>query len=68
MIVELAEISGSETFIHVYKDGFSLVLQLEGVVDLHINSQISVYLPPNKLFVFDKNGKTVKFPSAEVEV
>ena len=60
MIVELAEISGSETFIHVYKDGFSLVLQLEGVVDLHINSQISVYLPPNKLFVFDKNGKTVK--------
>ena len=68
MIVELAEISGSETFIHVYKDGFSLVVQLEGVVDLHINSQISVYLPPNKLFVFDKNGKTVKFPSAEVEV
>ena len=61
MIVELAEISGSETFIHVYKDGFSLVLQLEGVVDLHINSQISVYLPPNKLFVFDKNGKTSTF-------
>ena len=62
MLVELAEISGSETFMHVKNDRFRLVLQLSGVHEYHTDTPIKVYLPTHKLFVFDLNGAMIQAP------
>jgi glycerol transport system ATP-binding protein len=63
MKVELAEISGSETFMHVYNEHFELIVQLSGVHEYHTEVPVKVYLPIHKLFVFDLNGKTLKVPT-----
>jgi len=60
--VELAEISGSETFMHVKNDHFNLVLQLSGVHEYPTDSTIKVYLPTHKLFVFSLEGEMLQAP------
>jgi glycerol transport system ATP-binding protein len=62
MMVELAEISGSETFMHVKNDRFRLVLQLSGVHEYHSDTPIKIYLPTHKLFVFDLDGTLIQAP------
>ena len=62
-IVELAEISGSETFLHVRNDHFSLVLHLQGVHDYAVDSPIRIYIPTHKLFVFDAAGQLAQAPA-----
>lgn len=61
--VELAEISGSETFLHVRNDHFGLVLHLQGVHDYPVDSPIRVYIPTHKLFVFDAQGRLAQAPA-----
>ncbi|WP_166265720.1 ABC transporter ATP-binding protein [Marinobacter caseinilyticus] len=63
MTVELGEISGSETFMHVTNNHFELVLQLMGVHEYHTDTPIKVYLPISKLFVFGHDGSLVHAPS-----
>ncbi|WP_111496585.1 MULTISPECIES: ABC transporter ATP-binding protein [Marinobacter] len=65
MTVELAEISGSETFMHVKNDHFELVLQLMGVHEYHTETPIKIYLPIGKLFVFNQAGELVHAPAHE---
>lgn len=62
--VEVAEISGSETFLHVKNDHFSLVLQLSGVHEYHTDTPIKVYLPTHKLFMFGLDGKMLQAPGS----
>ncbi|XOZ33136.1 ABC transporter ATP-binding protein [Halomonadaceae bacterium KBTZ08] len=64
MEVELSEISGSETFMHVQNRHFEMVLQLLGVHRYEEGAPIKVYLPINKLFVFDSDEDLVHTPSA----
>ncbi|MEQ5834532.1 ABC transporter ATP-binding protein [Marinobacter sp. R17] len=64
MTVELAEISGSETFMHVKNEHFELVLQLMGVHEYHTETAIRIYLPISKLFVFDEAGDLVHAPAS----
>ncbi|PAU76542.1 ABC transporter ATP-binding protein [Halomonas salipaludis] len=61
--VELAEISGSETFLHVRNDIFSLVLHLGGVHRFDTDQRIKVYLPTHKMYAFDQHGAIVHVPS-----
>jgi len=63
VIVELAEISGSETFLHVRSERFSLVLHLPGVHEYEVDAPILIYIPTHKLFVFDPQGQLVQAPS-----
>jgi glycerol transport system ATP-binding protein len=63
MKVELAEISGSETFIHAKNSHFQLVMQLSGVHAYRTDSTVNVYLPTHKLFVFNLDGKMIQSPS-----
>lgn len=63
MEVALSEISGSETFIHIENSHFEMVMQLMGVHQYHTGSPVKVYLPINKLFVFDSAEKLVHTPS-----
>ncbi len=62
MTVDLAEISGSETFIRISNKHFNLVMHLAGVHEYHTDARIKVYLPIHKLFVFDSNDLLIKAP------
>lgn len=65
--VDVAEISGSETFLHVRHPHFPLVLHLSGIYELKVNEPIKVYFPTHKLFVFDQQGSTVHTPVLKTE-
>jgi glycerol transport system ATP-binding protein len=64
--VDLAEISGSETFLHVSNDQFVLVLHLPGVHEYDVDTPILIYIPTHKLFAFDTQGQLVQAPSRRV--
>ena len=61
--VELAEINGSETFIHVQYDNSRLVVQADGVHPHRIGTEISIYVNPSSFFVFDETGVLVSSPA-----
>ena len=63
--VELAEINGSETFIHADYDGFRLVVQENGVRLVRIGAEITIYVSPSSFFVYDDAGALVASPSRE---
>jgi glycerol transport system ATP-binding protein len=54
--VELAEISGSDTFVHVDTPIGELVAQLPGVHVFTLGAPITLYLSPTQLYVFDGAG------------
>lgn len=60
--VELSEINGSETFIHVNHDDTNLVVQEQGIHQYKIGNDISVYVHPEKLYVYDTSGNLVAAP------
>ncbi|MCJ8168039.1 ABC transporter ATP-binding protein [Atopomonas sediminilitoris] len=64
--VDLAEISGSETFLHVRNEHFALVLHLPGVHEYAVDSHILIYIPTHKLFAFAESGQLVQAPSRRV--
>ena len=64
--VELAEINGSETFIHISHESTSLVVQDEGIHPHRIGARISVFVNPNHLFVYDQAGRLVASPGKRV--
>ena len=61
--VELAEISGSETFIHAAHSGTSWVVQEEGVHGIALGESIRVFVNPRHLFAFDQQGALVAAPA-----
>ena len=63
VMVGVAEISGSETFLHVSNDALSLVLHLAGIHDFPVDKRIRVYAPCHKLFIFDQQGRLAQSPS-----
>lgn len=65
--VELAEISGSETFLHAdHRDAggrnFHLIAQLTGVHSFGYGAQTTLYLDPNRLYAFDRSGQLAAAP------
>jgi glycerol transport system ATP-binding protein len=61
-LVELAEISGSETFIHATHGDASWVVQEEGVHSIGLGEEVKVFIDPRRLFVFDRKGGLVAAP------
>jgi glycerol transport system ATP-binding protein len=57
--VELAEINGSETFIHVNYGISRLVVQEDGVSSHQMGTKVIVYVNPAHFFVFDEAGALV---------
>jgi glycerol transport system ATP-binding protein len=55
-VVELAEISGSDTFVHVETAVGELVAQLPGVHVLTLGAPITLYLSTAQVYVFDARG------------
>jgi len=61
--VELAEINGSETFIHANYDRSRVVVQVDGVYPHRMGTEISIYVNPSNFFVFDQAGTLVASPT-----
>jgi glycerol transport system ATP-binding protein len=62
--VELAEIAGSDTFVHVDTTIGELVAQLTGVHQFTLGAAITLYLDPAAVHVFDAAGDLVAAPQA----
>jgi glycerol transport system ATP-binding protein len=54
--VELAEISGSETFVHVHHNEVSWVVQQEGVHTYRLGEAVELHLDPAWLYAFAEDG------------
>jgi ABC-type sugar transport system ATPase subunit len=61
-MVELAEINGSETFIYVHHGKSAFVVQQEGVHHFAMGNEITVFINPEHLFVYDTAGQLVAAP------
>ncbi|AMO21790.1 ABC transporter ATP-binding protein [Ramlibacter solisilvae] len=60
--VELAEISGSDTFVHVETAVGEVVAQLTGVHYFALGASITLYLHPEQVYVFDSAGALLVAP------
>ena len=60
--VELAEISGSDTFVHVHTLVGELVAQLIGVHYFELGTSVTVYFNPAQVYVFDAGGLLAMSP------
>ena len=60
--VELAEISGSDTFVHVDTQVGELVAQLTGVHVFTLGAPITLYLDARQVYAFDSGGELLVAP------
>jgi len=60
--VELAEISGSDTFVHVATAIGEVVAQLTGVHYFELGTPLTLYLDPAQVYVFDAAGALLLAP------
>ena len=60
--VELAEISGSDTFVHVDSRIGPLVAQLTGVHTFNLGEPVTLHLDPQHAYVFDQTGALLLAP------
>ncbi len=60
--VELAEISGSDTFVHVATQVGDVVAQLTGVHYFDLGAHIQLYFNPVQVYIFDAKGMLLMSP------
>jgi glycerol transport system ATP-binding protein len=60
--VELAEISGSDTFVHASTPVGELVAQLTGVHHFDLGATLPLYFNPSHIYLFDARGLLVQAP------
>jgi glycerol transport system ATP-binding protein len=60
--VELAEISGSDTYVHVETAVGELVAQLTGVHYFELGAQITLHFNPAHVYLFDAQGMLLQAP------
>ncbi len=66
--VELSEINGSETFVHVNHADTPIVVQEDGIHSRRIGSDIRLYVNPDSFFVYDREGRLVASPTQGAKV
>ncbi len=64
--VELAEISGSDTFVHAATSAGELVAQLSGVHFFALGAPITLYFDPAQVYVFGADGLLIRAPRRAV--
>ncbi len=62
-LVELAEISGSDTFVHVVTQAGELVAQLSGVHFFDLGASVTLYLDPTQAYAFGADGGLLQAPA-----
>lgn len=63
VVVRVAEISGSETFLHLSHDTHELVAHLIGIHDFEVDQALEMEVAYRQLFVFAADGELVLSPS-----
>ena len=66
--VELVEISGSDTFLHINSEVGELVAQLTGVHMFELNSNVTLYLSVENVYVFDTKEQLIAAPARQKKV
>jgi glycerol transport system ATP-binding protein len=61
--VELAEISGSDTFVHVKTPVGEVVAQLTGVHDFALGAAVTLHVDPAQVYAFDAAGLLLTAPA-----
>jgi len=64
-VVELAEISGSDTFVHAATPWGELVAQLTGVHYFELGTHITLHLDPAQIYVFGADGRLAWAPARQ---
>ena len=65
-VVELAEISGSDTFVHATTPWGDLVAQLTGVHYFELGAAVTLHLDPAQVYVFGADGRLVWAPARHI--
>lgn len=60
--VDLAELSGSETYVHLHHGATGLVAQLPGVHACEIGAAVQACVSPENIFLFDAEGRLLRAP------
>jgi glycerol transport system ATP-binding protein len=60
--VELVEISGSDTFVHLNTAAGALVAQLTGVHNFSLGEHLNATLDPTMIYLFDAGGRMLSAP------
>ncbi len=63
--VDLAEISGSDTYLHAHHGDFTLVAQLSGVQLLEPGSRVPLFIDPAEVFAFEPSGQLLCSPERQ---
>jgi glycerol transport system ATP-binding protein len=68
--VDIAEISASETYLHVSvqieaNKQMNWVVHVNGIHNMHTQTSLRIYLPLAEFFVFDQHGKALHWPGAD---
>jgi glycerol transport system ATP-binding protein len=66
--VELAEISGSDTFVHVHTAAGPLVAQLTGVHNFELGAALTLFADPAQAFVFGADERLLRAPERRGKV
>ncbi|SFD78830.1 ABC transporter ATP-binding protein [Paracidovorax konjaci] len=61
--VELAEIAGSDTFVHAETPWGGMVAQFTGVHDFALGAAITLHLQPGDVYVFGADGALLRAPA-----
>lgn len=64
--INLVEISGSETYIHITHNGHNWIVQQQGIHAYEMGKQVHAYVNPAQLYVFDPNGHRVVSPGYDI--
>ncbi|PWG62582.1 ABC transporter ATP-binding protein [Spiribacter halobius] len=62
--VEVAEIAGSVTFVHLAVGGRDWVVEEAGVHPLELGSAVTIAAEPSRLYAFDANGRLAAAPES----
>ncbi|MCG8640218.1 MAG: ABC transporter ATP-binding protein [Desulfobacterales bacterium] len=60
--VELAEVGGSETFVHLLHNGNPIILHEKGAHPRHQGDMIDFFVKPENLLAFDRNEQLISAP------
>ena len=60
--VELAEISGSETLLHLTRGNLKIITSIEEVMDFKIRDKVKINFKSNRAYAFDEVGNLASSP------
>jgi glycerol transport system ATP-binding protein len=64
-VADLAEVNGSETFVHLRHEGAAWVVQEKGLRSLRMGEAIAIHLKPDRLFLFGEDGALIASPALD---